>query len=131
MKTILSFFLFIQLSVYAQKSSENNDGKRKLYFTVINGNEKSDKGGAVQMTRNEIIDARITLKGKEEDEIAPEIKEMEVYITGYSAIQIEGNRFDRETASKIEKAKPGDVIVLKPRTEIPANITTRQIEIIE
>lgn len=131
MKPILFILLFIQLSVYAQKSPENWDGRRKLYFTLINGNEKSNIGGAVQMTRNEIIDAKITLKGKEENETIPEIKELEIYIPGYPAILIEGGEIDRETASKIMKTKAGNVIVIKPRTEIPSNITTRQIEIID
>jgi len=131
MKPILFIFLFIQLSVYAQKSSEDFGEKKKLYFTLINSNGKIDNGGANQMKRNEIIDAKITLKGKEEYETIPKIKELEIYIPGYPEIVIEGGEIDRETASKIEKAKAGDVIVIKPRTEIPSYITTRQIEIID
>jgi hypothetical protein len=131
MKPILFILLTLQLSVYAQKSSEDYVEKKKLYFTLINSNGKIDNGGANQMTRNEIIDAQITLKGKEDNEAVPKIKELIIYMTGYPEIIIEGGEIDRETASKIEKAKAGDVIVIKPRTEIPSYITTRQIEIIE
>lgn len=130
MKQIFFLLLLIQISAYAQKSSEDYAGRRKLYFTLINGRNETD-GGAIQMTRNEIIDAKITLKGKEENEKTPPIKELEIYIPGYPALLIEGGEIDRETATKILKAQTGDIIVIKPRTEIPSNITTRQIEIIE
>ncbi|MHA3789310.1 hypothetical protein ACX0HA_13960 [Flavobacterium hauense] len=131
MKAILLFLLFFQVSMYAQTNSENLF-RKKLYFTTINGkNDINDKGGAIKMTRNEIIDASITLKGKEENEKIPPIIELEIYIPGYPAILIEGSQIDRETAIKIMKTKAGNVVVIKPRTEIASNITTRQIEIIE
>lgn len=129
MRSILLLLLFFQFSVYAQTETKSPDGKKKLYFTLING--KSYSGNNLKLTRNEIIDAKITLKGKEENEAIPAIKALEIYVPGYPALYIEGTEIDRETASKIEKTKAGNVVVIKPQTQIPSNITTMQIEIIE
>jgi hypothetical protein len=127
MKSTLLLLIFFQLSVYAQTNTKNQDSKKKLYFTLING-----KGSAnLKLTRNEIIDASITLKGKEDNETIPVIKALEMYIPGYPEIYVDGNMIDRETASKILKTKTGDVIVIKPKTEIDSWITTMTIEIIE
>jgi hypothetical protein len=127
MKPILLFLLFVQFSVYAQTKAENQDSRKKLYFTLINGKS----GANIQLTRNEIIDASITLKGKEKNEVIPTIEGITLYIPGYPVLYIEGNEIDRETASKIEKTRAGDVIEITPKTQIPSMITTIQIEITE
>jgi hypothetical protein len=127
MRPILILLLFFQFSVSAQTNTKNLDVSKKLYFTLINGKSNA----SLKLTRNEIIDASITLKGKEDYETIPEIKALEMYIPGYPEIYVEGNVIDRETASKIEKAKAGDVIVVKPKTEIDSRIATMTIEIIE
>jgi len=131
MRQIIILLFFFQMSVYGQANSEDYKIHTKLYFSELISNGNTHRGTNIKLKANEVIDASISLKSRNENETAPAITSLILYVPGYPEINIEGNQIDRETALKIQKTKAGDVIVIKPGTENDSRITVLQIEITE
>ena len=120
MKSILFILLFFQVSLYAQ----TNDKKATpdAPYTALNGKTFERKSlnetdGGLKVTMKEIINGTITLKPAATGDTVPKIKSLEVFIPGYPAINIEGNKFDQATIDKARTIKKGDIIVVRAIAE--------------
>ena len=109
MRTLL-FILLFSISLTAQEKKENN-ARQNVFTTTIDG--KSSADGSLEMTRDELFKSAIGLKAKNDGQALPKIMALEVFIPGYPAIQIKGDKLDEETKAKINKLEDGNVIVIK------------------
>jgi len=120
MKSILFILLLFQVSLYAQTSDRK--ATQGAPYTALNGKtferkslDQTDCG--LKVTMKEVIDGTITLKPAAPGDAIPRIKSLEVYIPGYPAISIEGNKFDKATIDKARTIKKGDIIVVRAIAE--------------
>ena len=133
MRPILFLLLFFQISLYAQTDKKATPGAP---YTALNGKtfekkslDQNDVG--LKVTIQEVIDVTITLKPADSGDAVPKIKSLEVYIPGYPAISIEGNKFDQATIDKIRTVKKGNVIVVHAKVENGRMPSVLPLEIID
>ena len=138
MRPILFLLLFFQISLYAQTSDKKTTLPRAPY-TTFNGKmidvdktpveKNSETTSDLKLTKKEISEGTVTLQAAEKGDAVPRIKSLEVYIPGYPAILIEGNKFDEASIEKINNTKPGNVMVINPHVESGKRPSALTIEI--
>lgn len=140
MKSILFILLLFQVSLYAQNVDKKAASPAAPY-TSFNGKilevnkmirEKSNESESdFKLTKKEIAEGTVTLQAEKKGDAVPAIKSLEVYIPGYPAILIEGNKFDEATIEKIKNTKAGNVMVVSPQVENGKRPSILAIEILD
>lgn len=119
MKALLAFLLLFSISLSAQTKKASN-----TLHTAVNGKTYDYNGKPVPMTKTAVINSTISLKSDNPDQELPAIKKLEVFIPGYPALLIDGNKIDKATADKINSSPEGNAIVIRalPEGESPAMV---------
>lgn len=124
MKALLAFLLLFSISLSAQTKKVST----KLH-TAVDGKTYDYNGKPVPMTKTAVINSTITLQSDNPDHELPAIKKLEVLIPGYPALLMDGNKIDRATAVKINKAPKGNAIVIRALPEGEYHSTVFQVEL--